>query len=64
MYACICNAVTVEDVSAAVDAGAESLDAIARATNAGTNCHSCHDHLEDIVEERCGHCPLAALAVA
>lgn len=64
MYACICHAVTVDEVNAAVDSGAGTIDEIGRATTAGTNCHSCHDHLEDILEERCGQCPLAALAVA
>ena len=64
MYACICNAVTVDQVAAAVDAGATSLDAVASATRAGTDCACCHDHLEDIIAERCAACPLAALAVA
>jgi bacterioferritin-associated ferredoxin len=54
----------VDEVSAAVDSGAESVEEIGRVTKAGTNCHSCHDHLEDILDERCGSCPLASLAVA
>jgi bacterioferritin-associated ferredoxin len=64
MYACICNAVTVDRVASAIDAGASSLEALASATSAGSDCSSCHDHLEDILEERCGACPLAKLAVA
>jgi bacterioferritin-associated ferredoxin len=64
MYACICHAVTVDEVSAAVDSGAESVEEIGQVTTAGTNCRSCHDHLEDILDARCGTCPLASLAVA
>ncbi|MGH8960452.1 MAG: (2Fe-2S)-binding protein [Jatrophihabitantaceae bacterium] len=64
MYACICHAVTVDEVGAAVDSGADSIEAIGAATRAGTNCYCCHDHLEDILDERCRSCPLASLAVA
>jgi bacterioferritin-associated ferredoxin len=65
MYACICNAVTVDAVTNAIDSGADSLEALASRTKAGSDCHSCHDHLEDLLEQRCGACPLASkLAVA
>ena len=64
MYACICNAVTVDQVAAAVDAGARSIEAVGASTRAGTDCSCCHDHLEDIIAERCESCPLARLAVA
>lgn len=64
MYACICNAVTVDEVSVAVDSGAESIEAIGAVTTAGTNCQSCHDHLQDIIDERCQSCPRLSLAVA
>jgi bacterioferritin-associated ferredoxin len=64
VFACICHAVSVDDVNAAIDRGAQSLDAIGDATRAGTSCRNCHQHLEDLVDERCGTCPLAKLAVA
>jgi bacterioferritin-associated ferredoxin len=64
VYACICRAVTVDEVSAAIDGGADSVEAVGQATRAGTSCTTCHDHLEEIIEARCGSCPLAALAVA
>ena len=60
MYACICHAVTVDEVGA----GADSIEGVGVDTRAGTSCRNCHDHLEDIIEERCRQCPLAALAVA
>jgi bacterioferritin-associated ferredoxin len=62
MYACICKAVTVSEVHAAIDAGADSIESVGAATRAGTDCSCCHDHLEEIIESRCGSCPLAALA--
>jgi bacterioferritin-associated ferredoxin len=64
VYACICNAVTVDQVAAAVDAGARSVEAVGARTRAGTDCSCCHDHLEDIITEQCGSCPLGRLAVA
>jgi bacterioferritin-associated ferredoxin len=62
MYACICKAVTVSEVHAAIDSGADSVQSVGEMTRAGTDCAGCHDHLEDILEERCRACPLAALA--
>jgi bacterioferritin-associated ferredoxin len=64
VYACICNAVTVDEVVAAVDRGAESVPAVGSLTRAGTTCQSCHEHLEDIIDSRCAACPLAELAIA
>ncbi len=64
MYACICRAVTVDEVTTAVDSGATTVEAVGAATRAGTSCTTCHDHLEELIEDRCGVCPLARLAVA
>ncbi|MBN9618480.1 MAG: (2Fe-2S)-binding protein [Actinobacteria bacterium] len=64
MYACICTAVTVDQVDQAIGAGAETIEAIGACTTAGTTCGSCHETLADLIEERCGSCPLASLAVA
>ena len=64
MYACICNAVSVAEVEQAVDHGADTIEKIGEATAAGTCCGGCHEHLAEIIAERCGDCPLATLAVA
>jgi bacterioferritin-associated ferredoxin len=64
VFACICHAVSVDEVNAAIDDGAQSLDAIADATRAGTSCRNCHQLIDDLVDERCGTCPMARLAVA
>ncbi|HEY3738005.1 MAG TPA: (2Fe-2S)-binding protein [Jatrophihabitans sp.] len=64
MYACICHAVTVDEVETAIDAGCESVEEIGETTRAGTNCTMCHDHLDDIIEARCGSCPRKVLTHA
>ena len=64
MYACICTAVTVDEVDRAIDAGAQTIEAVGDCTTAGTTCGSCHDTLADLIEAKCGSCPLASLAVA
>jgi bacterioferritin-associated ferredoxin len=64
VFACICHAVSVDDVNAAIDRGADTVEALGEMTRAGTSCRNCHQHLDDLVEERCGACPMAKLAVA
>lgn len=64
MFACICNAVTDDQVASAIDLGAETVESVGEATRAGTTCGTCHDHLEDLIMERCRACPLAQLQVA
>jgi bacterioferritin-associated ferredoxin len=64
VYACICSAVTVDEVDQAIDAGADTVDAVGQHTTAGTSCGSCHDTIDDLIEARCGTCPLAVRAVA
>ncbi|HEY2285499.1 MAG TPA: (2Fe-2S)-binding protein [Streptosporangiaceae bacterium] len=64
MFACICRAVTEDQVCAAIDEGATTTDAVAEATRAGTGCGGCRDYIEDMIEERCHSCPVAALRVA
>jgi bacterioferritin-associated ferredoxin len=64
VFACICNAVTDDQVNSAIDLGADTVDAVGEATAAGTTCGTCQDHLEDLIMERCHACPLVALRVA
>jgi len=64
MYACVCSAVTVDEVHDAIDAGADTIETIGACTRAGTTCGTCHDTLDELLAERCGPCPLAALSVA
>lgn len=64
MFACICHAVTEHEIRTAVDDGAGSVPEVGYATGAGTGCGSCHERIEDLIEERCGVCPLATARVA
>jgi bacterioferritin-associated ferredoxin len=61
VYACICAAVSVDEVHVAIDGGADTIEAIGETTEAGTSCGSCHDHLDELIESRCTSCPLASL---
>jgi bacterioferritin-associated ferredoxin len=53
MYICVCNAVSESEVNAAIDAGARSIDAVSRLCQAGTECGSCYDAIEEQLEHRC-----------
>jgi bacterioferritin-associated ferredoxin len=64
VFACICRAVTDDQVMAAIDRGATTVEAVADATRAGTGCGCCRVHIEDLIDERCQACPVAELRVA
>ncbi|MGW4397332.1 (2Fe-2S)-binding protein [Amycolatopsis nivea] len=52
MYACVCAAVTMPQVEAAVLAGARSVEEIGERCAAGTGCGTCHERLNRILLER------------
>ena len=52
MYVCICRAVKEETVQAAIDAGADTVEAVTAGCCAGDDCGSCHDVIEGMIEER------------
>jgi bacterioferritin-associated ferredoxin len=54
MYACLCATVRESAVREAIADGAHDLWAVAEATRAGTGCGSCHDRLEELIEEGVG----------
>jgi bacterioferritin-associated ferredoxin len=64
MFVCQCKAVTEHDIADAVDAGADSVDAVGDETGAGTGCGGCHESIEAILAERGVRCPRLTLAVA
>jgi len=63
MYVCVCRAVTEEKVKAAIDAGADSVEAVTAACCAGDDCGACHQVIEDMIEERTGKPPVKRLTV-
>jgi bacterioferritin-associated ferredoxin len=54
MYVCVCRAVTDKAVEAAIDAGADTVDAVGEACCAGEDCGACRDTIEEMVAERRG----------
>ena len=52
MFACICRAVTSDEVGVAIDNGAATLAAVAKATRACTGCGMCRDRIRDMLGER------------
>lgn len=47
MYACICHAVTSDELDAVIAAGATDVRTVGEACGAGTGCGSCLDRLAD-----------------
>jgi bacterioferritin-associated ferredoxin len=52
VFACICRAVTSDEVDAAIEDGAATLAAVARATRACTGCGLCRDRIRGMLGER------------
>lgn len=52
MFICICGVVTEQDVRAAIDAGATSVEAVVGACAAGGDCGACHAAIEQMIEDR------------
>ena len=63
MFACICRAVTSDEVTTAIDSGAVTVKAVSRATGACTGCGTCLERIKGMVAERTKPCPLAAALV-
>ena len=49
MFACICRAVTCDEVTAAIDNGAATLKAVAKATRACTSCGTCRSRIQGML---------------
>ena len=49
MVVCLCKGVSHREVEAACADGAETLDDLANACGAGTDCGSCHEQLAEIL---------------
>lgn len=52
MIVCQCRCVTDRQVRAAVERGADDLEALGRACGAGTDCRGCHATLEALLDDR------------
>jgi bacterioferritin-associated ferredoxin len=63
VFACICRAVTSDEVTAAIDDGAATMAAVAKATRACTSCGSCRDRIRGMLTERDTASPRVAAPV-
>jgi bacterioferritin-associated ferredoxin len=67
---CICRSVTDREVDDAIHRGACSLDDVASACGAGTDCGMCQNAIEDRITGAspcgggCADCPRKAAAIA
>ena len=57
MFACICRAVTSDEVTAAIDGGAATVRAVAKATGASTRCGTCRDRIKSMINDHSQACP-------
>ncbi len=64
MFACICRAVTTDQVDTAIDEGAATVKAVAQATRACTACGSCRLRIASMIAERAAQCPVKELQPA
>jgi bacterioferritin-associated ferredoxin len=53
MYVCVCKAVKMGEVEAAIDAGADSVAAVTSACRAGGDCGACHATIEKMIDGKC-----------
>jgi bacterioferritin-associated ferredoxin len=51
MYVCVCNAVTDQEVTAAIREGATTVNEVTSRCSAGGDCGSCHEMIENMIEE-------------
>lgn len=50
MYVCICEAVTQDEVRAEIRSGAHSVEDLGDRTGAGTNCGTCRERLQELLD--------------
>lgn len=58
MFACICRAVTSDQVDTAIESGAVTVKAVSRATGACTGCGTCLERIRGMIGERTNHSQL------
>lgn len=51
MIVCVCHGVRCSRVRSVIREGADTVDAVGAACGAGTDCGSCREAIEDLIEE-------------
>lgn len=52
MYVCLCKAITDKEVIEAIDAGANSTEALGDQLGVGTCCGCCRDFTSELIDQR------------
>jgi bacterioferritin-associated ferredoxin len=52
VFACICRAVSCDQVTTAIDGGAVTIRAVAKTTGACTGCGTCLERIRGMIGER------------
>lgn len=51
MIVCVCHGVPCSRIRSVIRDGAETVDAVGAACSAGTDCGSCREMIEDLIDE-------------
>lgn len=59
MFVCVCHAVSLPVIRDAIASGADTVEEVERRTCAGSDCGSCRDEIQDLLDEHhgCATCP-------
>jgi bacterioferritin-associated ferredoxin len=49
VYVCMCFAVCDREIRSCIARGARTVEDVGEATDAGTGCGSCHDHIDTLL---------------
>jgi assimilatory nitrate reductase electron transfer subunit len=53
MYVCVCKAVKVGEVEAAIEGGASSVAEVTKVCRAGGDCGACHALIDQMIDRNC-----------
>ena len=51
MIVCVCHGIPCKRIRSVIREGAETVDAVGAACGAGTDCGSCREMIDDLIEE-------------
>lgn len=49
MFVCMCFAVCDREIRSSIAGGARTVEDVGEATDAGTGCGSCHEHIDTLL---------------
>lgn len=63
MIVCVCHGVPCKKIRSVIRDGATTVDAVGDACGAGTDCGSCRDAIEELIDETAGEGARARVAL-